>query len=302
LTHPRDVRRTVRHDERMRPVVALLLLAGCTVAQGTIAILVRQVELPAMAIVFYRVALAAATIALLVILLRRRELLRLANRAPLALGLLLAVHWSFYFAAIQETSIASAVVVTYVAPVFVALLAPAVLNERVTWVSGAALLASLGGVGLISLGGGAGEVRLFGVALALLAALTFALLLVLFKRYASDLDPVTVVFYESTVAAIFLAPAAVLADYSLDAGQVGALLALGVVLTGVVTVLFVAALRWVPVTTAGVLTYLEPVSAALLAVALLGESLTVPVVLGGVTIVAAGIVVLVTAASPEAAN
>jgi DME family drug/metabolite transporter len=63
------------------------------------------------------------------------------------------------------------------------------------------------------------------------------------------------------------------------------------VLTGVTGVVYVGALKWVPATTAGILAYMEPVSAALLAAAILGEALTPAVIVGGAAIVAAGLVV-----------
>ncbi len=245
----------------------------------------------ALAIVFWRVALGAAAIALALVVLRRRSGLRLPGKAPLGLGVLLAIHWGFYFSAIQETSVASAVLITYTAPVFMALLAPRILRERLTRRQGVSLLVSLGGVMAIGLSAGGGQVRTTGVVLALFAAASFALLIVLYKRYAAHLDPVSVVMWESLVAAMVLSPAAASADYSLSLGEVAALLSLGVVLTGGVTVLYVASLRRTPVGTAGVLNYLEPVSAALLAALLIGEELNGAIVVGGLAIVAAGVAV-----------
>lgn len=287
----------------MRTRPAMLLFAACTVVQGSIAILVRQIELSAMTIVCIRAGLGAATIGGIALALGRARLLRLPGLAPLGLGILVAAQFSLYFAAIQETSVASAVVITYAAPVFIAIFAPLLLSERLTTVDVGALIVSLAGVGLIALGDGAGEIRLLGVTLALLGALTFALLLVLFKRYAAHLNAVTVVFWELVVAAVVLLPVAVNASYEvLDAGQVAALAALGALLTGIVTTLFVTALRSVPVTSAGILTYLEPLSAALLAVALLDEPLTVPVIVGGVCIIGSGAAVVLARRDKQAAK
>ena len=73
--------------------------------------------------------------------------------------------------------------------------------------------------------------------------------------------------------------------------ELGYLAVLGVVLTGFVIVVFVAALRDVPATSAGIIAYMEPVSAAVLAALLLGEMPSAAVVAGGVAIVASGAVV-----------
>ena len=285
-----------------RHTSASLTVAACALSWGLVAIIVRRLELPAMAIVFYRVLFAAAAIAVVLVLARRAELLRTPNRAVLVLGLLLALHWTCFFAAIQETSVASAVLVTYSSPVLVAILAPAVLGEHVPAVSVAALAVSLGGIALIALSGGGGDVRATGVALAIGAAATNALLFVGFKRFAADVAPVTVVLYETVVAAVVLSPAALAGGYSLGVEEIGYLFVLGVVLTGLVIVVFVAALRDVPATTAGILAYMEPVSAAALAALLLGETPSAAVIAGGVAIVASGAIVALRAPASATAT
>ena len=281
-----------------RHAAGSLTIAALAVSWGVIGILVRELdEMSAMAIVFFRVALAALAVAAVLLVTGRRDLFRLTTRAQLGLGLLLAFHWSVYFAAIQETSVASAVLITYAAPIFMAVLAAAMLREHVPPVSIAALAVSLGGIALITLTGGDGgeAVRPLGVGLAVVAAISYAVLIVLTKRYLARVDPVSVVVWECAVAAVVLSPAALLGDYSLDAVDAGYLVLLGVLLTGLSGVLYVGALRWIPATTAGILAYLEPVSAALLAAALLGEEITPAIVIGGALIVAAGVAVVLRA-------
>jgi drug/metabolite transporter (DMT)-like permease len=212
----------------------------------------------------------------------------------IALGVLLAIHWSLYFAAIKHTSVASAVLITYAAPIFMALLAPVLIREHVPAASVAALGVSMAGIAAISLSGGSGDeaVRATGVVLAVFAAITYAFLIVLLKRWGADVHPTTVIVWQEGTAAVVLAPSLLFADYgSVGATQVAYLLLLGVVLTGVTGVVYVGALKWVPATTAGILAYMEPVSAALLAAAILGEALTPSVIVGGAAIVAAGVVV-----------
>lgn len=282
-----------------RHLLPSLVVAACATAWGLIALVVREIELPALAIVFWRVVLTAAAVAVTLVLMRRRDLFGVPNRAVFGLGVLVAVHWAAYFAAIKETSVASAVLITYAAPVLTAMIAPAVLGEHVPRSSVAALAVSAGGVALITLSGGEGEgaVRGLGVALAMVAAVSFAFLLVLLKRYAADVDPLTWVLWESIAGAVVLSPFAVAAG--LPAGSdVGDLLFLGILLTGLLSVVFVGAIRHVPATSAGILMYMEPVAAAVLAAAVLGEALTWPVVAGGAAIVAAGVAVILATPDP----
>ena len=256
-----------------------------------------------MTIVFFRVALAALFLLLALPLVGRRDLLRRPPWPVLAFGVLLAVHWSLYFQAIKETSVASAVLVTYAAPIFVSLMAPFMLRERVPASSVVALVVSVAGIALITLSGSGGgaDVEPLGIGLAVLAAITYALLLVLTKRYAADVEPVTLVCWEAMVAALVLLPAALIGGGLAVSGEdLAYLFVLGVVLTGGVNIVFVAALRWVPATTAGILAYMEPVSGAVLAAILLGVELTAPVVVGGLAIVGAGVAVVRDAVEPDA--
>jgi drug/metabolite transporter (DMT)-like permease len=281
-----------------------LIIAACALSWGTIGIVVRELDMPAMAIVFFRVLLSASAVAAVLLLAGRRDLLRFPGRAVAALGVLLALHWSLYFASIQETSVASAVLITYAGPIFMALIAPALIREHVPAVSIVALAVSAVGIALISLSGGDGgeAVRPLGVALALGAALSMALLIVLLKKYAAGSHPATVALHLDLSAAVVLLPAALAGDYELGTSDALYLLLLGSVLTGAVGVAYVAALRWVAATTAGILAYMEPVSAAVLAALLLGESLTVAIALGGALIVAAGAAVVLRAPEPIAVS
>jgi drug/metabolite transporter (DMT)-like permease len=286
-----------------RHTAGSLTIAGCALSWGFISIIVRELDMPALAIVFYRDALTVGAIAAVLVVLRRRELFRLPTPAVLWLGVLLAAHWGLFFTAIKETSVASAVLITYAAPIFMALLAPILIREHVPAVSIGALAVSLAGIALITLSGGSGDeaVEPLGVVLAVLAAITYAFLIVLLKKYAANVDPVTVVLYEAIVASVVLSPAALLGDYSLGAREVGYLLLLGVLLTGLAGIVYVGALRWVPATTAGILAYMEPLSAAVLAAVLLGQALTAGIVAGGALIVAAGVAVVLRAPEPVAA-
>jgi len=277
-----------------RHTTGSLLIGGCALSWGVIGVIVRELDMPALTIVAFRVLLSAVTVCAVMLALGRRSALRRPPWSVLALGLVLAAHWGLYFAAIQETSVASAVLITYAAPILMAMLAPLLIGEHVPALSIAALAVSAAGIAVISLSGGSGDeaVTALGVGLAVGAAISMAVLIVLLKRWAGDLDPMTVTVYLDGTAALVLWPALVVPDYGLSAVDLGYLVLLGSVLTGLAGVVYVGALRHVPATTAGILAYMEPVSAAVLAALLLGERVTPAVVIGGAAIVAAGAMVV----------
>jgi drug/metabolite transporter (DMT)-like permease len=283
-------------------VTAPAAIAACAASWGGIGIVVRELDMPALAIAFFQELLAAA-VAVLMALAWRRSALRPPPAGVAVLGVLLAAHFACLFGAVRATSVASAVLVTYSAPILIALLAPALLRERVSRVTVAALGVSAAGVAGIALAGGegGGGVHPGGLGLALLAAATYALVVVLLKRWTADLDPLAVVVWQPIAAALALSPAALAGGYSIGGREVAYLVLLGVVLTGLTGIVYVVALRYVRATTAGILGYLEPLSAVVLAAAILGEQPGPWVAIGGAAIAAAGIAVVLedTRGEPE---
>jgi drug/metabolite transporter (DMT)-like permease len=256
--------------------------------------------MPVLAVAFFQ-ELLSALVGILAALVWRPVALRPPRPAVVALGVVLAAHFACLFGAVRSTSVASAVLVTYSAPILIALLAPALLRERVSRTSVIALGVSAAGVAGIALAGGdgGGAVHPAGIGLALLAAVTYALFVVLLKRVTADVNPLSVVIWQAAAAALVLSPAALAGGYAIGAREAGYLALLGVVLTGVTGIAYVVAIRAVRATTAGILGYLEPLSAVILSAAILGESPSPWVALGGVAIFTAGLVVVLEAARGE---
>lgn len=275
-----------------------LAVAGLAASWGIISVIVAGVDLDARALVFWRLALASLAVLAFLAIARRLALLRLPERPwrVLVVGVVLALHWFLFFEAIKRASVAVAVLTVYTAPIFLAALAPVFLPERRSRVALAALAPAAAGLLLIALAGDAegGAVDPVAVALGLAAAATYAGLVIATKRLTFSLEPATIAFWNYAAAAVVLAP------FLLGGGRVlpqGAEIAwvgvLGVVFTAASGLLYIWLLRRVTAQAIGILAYLEPVSASLLAWAILGESLTAPVLVGGALVVAAGILVVV---------
>jgi len=271
-----------------------MAIAACSASWGAIGVVVRELDMPPLAIAFFQELLSAA-VAVIAALVWRPGTLRPPRPAVILLGVLLAAHFACLFGAVRETSVASAVLVTYAAPILIALLAPALLGERISRISIAALGVSAAGVAGIALAGGegGGAVHAAGIGLAVLAAVTYALVVVLLKRWTADVNPLTVVVWQAGAAALVLSPAALAGGYSIGAREAGYLALLGIVLTGLTGIAYVVAIRAVPATTAGILGYLEPVSAVVLSAAILGQTPSAWVAVGGAAILVAGLLVVV---------
>jgi drug/metabolite transporter (DMT)-like permease len=276
-----------------------LALAGLAVSWGLIAVLAGAVSVGAAPLAFLRLGLAAVTLALVALAGGRRRLLRPGpHLGPLvALGVVQAMHWWLFFETVKRGSVALAVLTFYAAPVFLAVLAPLFLPEALSNVALGALVPAGLGIALVALAGEDG--RSFGwIALAcgLGSALAFAVLLILSKRLLhAEAAPLTVAFWDCLVGAAVLAPALLFAGTVVprDAGEWGAVALLGVVFTGLSTLAYASLLRHVTAQAAGILTFLEPVSAVVLAWVLLGEPLSAQALVGGALVLLAGLAVVV---------
>ena len=287
-------------------------IAAISAAWGTVGVIVKEVDLPAVAIVQARTAIAVPTLALALLLgrrwlpgvaFRRRSLLRAALG-----GVLVAAHWVCFFAAFKRAPVGTVLLITFLAPVFLAVAAPVLIGEQVArrTVVGLALGLS-GSILVVGAPGGSGTTTA-GLVLAFLAAVSYAGLVLLMKPVAEVHGGVRVALVEMSVAAVVLVPFTLTSGTTApDAAEWRLLLVLGVVLTGLFLALYYSCLARVPATEAGVLSYLEPAAGVLFGWWLLGEGLTVGTVAGGILIVVAGVVVLFgpdrpPVASPEVAG
>ena len=280
-------------------------VAGLAASWGLISVIVAGVDLDAAILVFYRLVLAAATVAVAMTVVRRADLLALPRRALrlLVVGAALGAHWFLFFETIKLSSVAVAVLTVYTAPILLSLLAPVFLPEPRSRVALVALVPAAAGIALIALAGGEGaDVRPLAVATGLGAALTYAGLLIATKRLTADVRPVAIIFWSYVVAGVSLAPFLLAADRVVPVGgDIAYVLLLGIVFTALSGFVFVTLLRRVTAQAVGVLAYVEPVSAAVLAWLILDQSLGLAVIVGGALIVAAGIVVVVREPSDVAA-
>ncbi|KAF0108275.1 MAG: hypothetical protein FD146_849 [Anaerolineaceae bacterium] len=117
--------------------LTLILLTGIlAVSTASIFIRLAQTEgVPSIVIAAWRMALASLALAPLA-LTRYRSALRALTRREWTLGLLsglfLAVHFASWITSLQYTTVASSVVLVTTTPLWVVLLSPLVLRERVT--------------------------------------------------------------------------------------------------------------------------------------------------------------------------
>jgi len=270
-------------------------VAAAAIIWGSNGVIVNLVPYDAHTIAFLRVLFASFTLLPVVLLTRKSEVISAARhwKIMLSLGCLLALGWALVFHSMKLIPIANAVLLNYTAPIFVALLAPLVLKEKLEKSTLIALAISVAGIGVISY-----QTNLqisdpngfnpLGVILGLLSGLAYAGFIIMSKRALSSFSSQVVAFYSYSVASIFLLPFVIGTDFSPDLAPWILLLVLGVFNTGFAVTLYLKGLGMIKAQKAVVFTYLEPASAVVFGFLFLAQQPTPLMLVGGFLILIAG--------------
>jgi DME family drug/metabolite transporter len=204
-----------------------------------------------------------------------------------------------FFVAMRDTSVAIGMFLLFLAPVWVALLAPRVFRARTERIVYPALVLALAGLAAILLPSLLGEgVKLSagGVAAGLAAGLGYAAFQLIVKDLTRRVAAVTIVVAETWLDAVILLPLALVqtvgAGYQLTTRDLVAGVVLGIVCTALAYMMWTAGMGRIKVQHSSIMGYLEPVSGPIYALLLLGQAISLWTVAGGALIVAAGVLVV----------
>lgn len=194
-------------------------------------------------------------------------------------GLGVAGNFTFYFLSIEHGSVAVAATLMYCAPVFVYLVSFALKLERPTagkWL--AIALVMMGVVLLTKLYAiGASGLSIMGVVTGLLAGLSYAMFIFGFKYATPHGSPSAILTIAFTVLSlVLLLPADISQTVSVvNAPELPLFVALGILGAGLSFLLYVVGIKHAAPALASMVAMVEPVTATLFGVAVLGESLEV---------------------------
>ena len=273
------------------------LLAGALLAFGSSAVLIRLAgDVPALALAAWRTSVVAALLAPAVLTTARAEVAAFGARdwaLVLGAGALLGLHFMAWIVSVQLTSVASAAVLVTTSPVFIAVLGAAVLGERPSRRTWAAVAVAVVGAALIALAerdGGVYPDPALGNAAALGAAALVSVYLLIGRAVRQRTGFVAYFGPLNAAAAATCLAGCALAGVPLGLPVPAALLAVAM---GVGPGLlghgsFAVALRYLPAVLLGLLALSEPVVAAAVALVLFGE-VPGPLAVVGMAVVLASI-------------
>lgn len=176
---------------------------------GTIGLFVRWVDLPSSAIVLWRGIFGSIALYALMRLAGRQlnvEAIRKNGLRLLFTGVFLSANWIFLFEAYNRTSIATATLLYYMAPVLLILVSPLLLKERITPFKFVCVLFALLGMALVSgFPGASFDGNWDGVLCGILSAV-FYTALILNNKFLKDLPDDDLVIAQLGVAALLTLP------------------------------------------------------------------------------------------------
>ena len=258
---------------------------------GTIGLFVKFIELPSTVIALSRGALGTLFLLLVLKLLKRRintASVKSNFKHLVIAGVALGLNWIFLFEAYRLTSVATATLAYYMAPIILILLSPILLHERIPLGKWICVICALFGMSLISgVWEGSENVALDGITMGLIAACFYASV-VINNKFLKGLDPYDSSIVQLAVAAIVLLPYVLFTvDFSVlkpDTTTIGLTLAVGILHTGVAYWLYFSALPKLEAARIAIFSYIDPAIAILLSVFVLMEPMTTAGVIGAVLI------------------
>lgn len=244
---------------------------------GSIGIFVNQIALPSAIIACVRAVVGTAFLAIILGFYKdRSDFTSFKKNAVVIIlsGAALGFNWVFLFEAYKYTTIPIATVCYNMAPVFVLILSPIILRERLTILNIACTLGALAGAILISGVLGTETVHTEGVIYALVAALLYCAVMILNKKI-SGISSLDNAFYQMAVASVVTIVYAVatvdMSTVVITQNTGWMLLVLGIVHTGLAYALTFSASKRMTAQSWGILSYLDPATAIVLAIVILKQ-------------------------------
>lgn len=280
---------------------ARLALIASMVIFGTIGIFRTYIPLPSGMIAFSR-GLVGMLFLLAVMALKRERFDKKAVKSnfwKLCLsGCFIGINWILLFEAYRYTTVATATLCYYMAPLFVMLVSPFLLKEKLRIKQIVCMTVAFSGMVLVSgvfSSGGVGGWQ--GIALGLGAAAFYATV-VLLNKTIGEISAFSKTAVQLGFAALIILPYTLIAERgSASAPDLSVLLLLllvGVLHTGVAYTLYFGSMGKLRAQTVALFSYLDPIVAILLSVLFLHEPMTLPSVIGAVLILGSTMVSEVT--------
>lgn len=270
---------------------AKIMLSISMAIFGTLGIFTRNIAVSSGELALYRAILAA--ILIFVYLTFTKQKINVASIKKemfllLLSGIAMGINWILLFEAYKHTTISAATLSYYFAPVIVTIACPVLFREKLTrrqivcFIMSTLGLVLITGIGNISRGSDFIGI-LFG-----LGAAVFYTAVILLNKFIKNVEGIHRTFLQFLSAIVVLIPYVIMTSgvtlTNLHVIGWTNLLIVGFVHTGVTYCMYFSSLKELPGQQAAILSYIDPLVAVLVSVTVLGESMTLLQVTGGILI------------------
>ena len=261
-----------------------------------IGIIIRFSGMPVSILIFFSCLISSALIGLSFFKRQRRASLHSIRplSSLLVLGPVSLINTFCFYFAYQNTSVANAVLTHYTAPIFVALLAPLFLKEKISFGAFVSVIIATAGL-WIMLGVSAdqigslffaGDKNIAGIMAGLLSGLAYGVLIIILRVLSPSFDPVIMTFFQNMIIVLILLPFIEIPQNFLSAWW--AFVVMGILHSIIAPVLYFRGMKDVTAYTASILGYLEPVCVIILGMMFLHEAVGIATLVGGLMILLSG--------------
>ena len=271
-----------------------MMMIGAMTIFGTIGIFRKYIPLPSSLLALARGIIGTAFLLFLVLAVKRDKLSVEAIKRNFVFlvvsGAFIGFNWILLFEAYQYTTVATATLCYYMAPVIVVLVSPFLFKERLTPLKAICVAVALAGMVFVSgipQSGFGGMSELKGILLGLGAATLYAIVVIL-NQYIKDIPAYDKTIMQLGTAAIAILPYTLLtenfADISFTPVAVLMLIFVGIVHTGIAYTLYFGSMSGLKAQTIALFSYIDPVVAIILSAVILQENIGLWGVIGAVMV------------------
>ena len=271
---------------------AKVMLSVSMIIFGTLGLFTRNIGVTSGELALYRAILAALLLAGYFLVTKQKiEFKAIKKELVLLLlsGVAMGINWILLFEAYKYTTISAATLSYYFAPVIVTVACPLLFREKLSRKQIVCfILSTVGLVLIIGFDGLSGSgTHVFGILLGLGAAVFYAIVILL-NKFIKKVEGIHRTFLQFLAAIITLIPYVAFTGGThfevLDAKGWISLLIVGLVHTGITYCMYFSALKELNGQEVAILSYLDPLVAVIISVAVLGEEMTFLQLIGGILI------------------
>ena len=261
---------------------------------GSIGIFVRNINLPSIEIAFLRAVIGSLFLLCAGLIMKQKISVKLIKENILILtlsGVAIGFNWVLLFQAYKYTTISNSTLSYYFAPIFVLMLAPIILKEKLTIIKILCVIVAMSGLFLIVSTGSTNITgsynHIIGIMYGLSAAVLYASI-ILMNKFIKNLSGFESTLIQLSIAGLVLLPIIIYRG-NIHVSKISSIawifiLIVGILHTGIAYLMYFSSIKQLKGQSIAILSYIDPISAVILASIFLGESITLVKIIGGLLI------------------